>query len=393
MHDIFDLKTRENQKVILDRIIWFMFYCTLLIDSITGFFLLSGANAIYSQFYKFILIILICTRIRRRHQLIFLYFLLLYVFFYYCYGAIIGMPNLQDTIMLFSKFSISILVYFYIKNALIQNNELTLCRLRNMFLINYIVVFINLIIVPALGMGFRLYDGVNSSRGFFFAGNELAATFVILFSFLLLQCKTKKQYSLLLLLSLMIIFSFPTKVAILGFLISILYITSKKTLFRLFFSLRNIVILIFFIGIAYYYFSNSGLLERFQFFFEKNGWWFLLSGRDAYVVEKISAFVNSSFLIKCFGLGTNQTVEMDMFDVLLNFGYMGVIIIYSFYIYFIWQASKNQYLNFYARYVFRLLFCLGFISFLAGHVIFSAMAGIFIGSVLALIYFPIPMRK
>ncbi|MFW9877872.1 MAG: hypothetical protein ACFFG0_32730 [Candidatus Thorarchaeota archaeon] len=86
---------------------------------------------------------------------------------------------------------------------------------------------------------------------------------------------------------------------------------------------------------------------------------------------------------------------MDFFDVLLNYGIIGVILTYSFFTYLFLIANKNRKKkNYpYAGLVMLVNMVFSFVSFFAGHIIFSAMAGIFISLLNALAFYKVDISQ
>ena len=116
--------------------------------------------------------------------------------------------------------------------------------------------------------------------------------------------------------------------------------------------------------IEYRYNSSTSLLN------------FLLSNRDVYLNRIYDVFINSSAFNLLFGLDQNLTIEMDLFDVLFNFGLFGFLIIYLFYSYVIISSTKKYSDKEYNFFLFiNLLIVMS--SLFVGHFVFSAMGGFF----------------
>ena len=121
------------------------------------------------------------------------------------------------------------------------------------------------------------------------------------------------------------------------------------------------------------------LFVRLTYSYNKGGLSSLIfSSRDEFWINKSTEFFNSNTLIQILGLGGNRTVEMDQFDTLLIYGYLGVVLIYSFYIYIFYLTWKKRNYNSYSRTVtYSNIMLLG-MSIIAGHILFSSMAGMYI---------------
>jgi hypothetical protein len=249
-----------------------------------------------------------------------------------------------------------------------------------------------------MGLGFSRYSNLITSKGFFFSGNELSVLSITLFSYMIFKSySTEWKYRKLFLLILLATAVYAgSKTTIFGTIILCLLIPritvstkNKSTLKKIF----KVIIFIFVSTIiiigGYRYLVLSGVWNRWSFFYAKNGISSIFSGRLEYVQEEISEYFDASLLYQIMGLGGNRTVEMDFFDVLLNFGIFGVFVVYSFYLIILENSRrlrKNK--NYpYAGLSFVTLIIILCISFFAGHTVFSGMAGIFIGILCALTFY------
>ena len=131
------------------------------------------------------------------------------------------------------------------------------------------------------------------------------------------------------------------------------------------------------------------MMDRWIWFYERGGIEeIIFSGRDKFWQDEKSEFFNSNIFVQLFGLGESRTVEMDPFDTLLNYGYVGVLICYSFYIYLFIKSWKYRRKNMIAKFVLYVnILILGASSF-AGHIIYSGMASWLIALINTLIYIP-----
>lgn len=381
---------KTSLDFLLSHIIWFMFCCVLLVDTLTGYFLLNETNAVYSQLFKFCLLLLLILKNKSLYVFLLLFIFGIYITFFIVYIALLKAIVLQDTLLWLNKFILFILVFFFVKNEIISNGKNTVLKIKWVFFVNFIVILLNLLIAPLFGLGFVLYSGVESSKGFFCAGNEVGVTLIVIFSYLYFSYRQNKIVSIvLLIIATILVLSFPTKVAIIGLFFAVVFVSNKKKMIRIILSVKILFMMILFLFITSFYFINSGLFDKFQYFFLQNGWWFLLSGRNFYLLEKIDIFEKSSLVQQMFGIGEHVTVEMDFFDILFNFGYIGLLLFCCVYWYFFQEVKKRlrNSQNLYVLYVYRLMLLLWVIAFLAGHVVFSAMAGVFIGIVFALMYY------
>jgi hypothetical protein len=293
-----------------------------------------------------------------------------------------------------------------------KNGSEYIIKLRKVLKVNLIVLIAN-ISIGILGFGHIQYRGGFGTRGFFYAGNEMSALVIVLFSFSLFfifRNYNRKYYYLVALLYLVLALFSSTKVSMFGILASIIVIPYlnkaidlKKIFIVNFKSVLKIAIIITLgIYLIFVFIRQTGLLNRWEFFFtnmyNNDIFSFLLSGRNLEAKEMIETFFTEhSFFRNLIGLGAGneivvKTVEMDFIDILVNFGYLGVITIGASLIIIFRKIYKNN-LNpdyefaVYSLYIISLLLP---ISVFTGHIVFSAMTGIFISIVSSLAYYKRP---
>jgi hypothetical protein len=313
-------------------------------------------------------------------------------------GSLFSENEFVETVILFSKFLMTVLTYIYLRKLFSLNIDV-IPQIDRVININFIVVLFNRLIMGITGLGFASYEGENltTSKGFFYSGNELSALTIILFSYMIFKSYSAKwKYRRLFLLLLLITaFYAGSKTMIIGTIILCLLIPkitvstkkrsiAKKTLKIIIFTLIATLIII---G-GYHFLVSTGVWNRWVFFYEKYGTASIFSGRLDFVSEEIMDYVNAPLLFKLMGLGGFRTVEMDFFDVLLNFGIFGIFAVYFFYLFVLENARRlksNKNYPF-AKLSFITLILVLCISFLAGHTIFSG-GGMFIGIICALVFF------
>jgi len=170
--------------------------------------------------------------------------------------------------------------------------------------------------------------------------------------------------------------------------ISITYFYGKKNERR--------VLLLFFIVAVYYAAklvqllleSEVPIVQRFSYFFERDGLLnALTSGRLRMWEEEGGDYTNSGLLTHIIGLGGGRTVEMDFYDILLNCGIVGAVVLVWSYIKILITPLKKRIrkLN-YSKVIFTSNFLLVVISLIAGHIVFSSMAGMLIALSNALLF-------
>jgi O-antigen ligase len=294
----------------------------------------------------------------------------------------------------------TVLIFIYF-NSSFRKGSKVLEKTNRIININLVVILFNVIVLGLLGIGFSSYVNFSeelSNKGFFYSGNELSALMLVLFSYVIFKSYHNQwKYKLLLIILLLITaFLSGSKTAMLGTISLCIFIPKiavrkrKKTIVKKIMYLFAVIIIV---ASAYIYITSSEIWNRWYYFYDKGGIsLFLFSGRFTNVANEIPEYLNAALPFQIIGLGgggREGTVEIDFFDVLFNFGVLGVFIIYGFYFTILENARrlrKNK--NYpYAKLSFVTLIIVLCVSFFAGHVIFSGMVGIFIGILCALTFY------
>ncbi|GAA0892347.1 hypothetical protein GCM10009122_20260 [Fulvivirga kasyanovii] len=129
---------------------------------------------------------------------------------------------------------------------------------------------------------------------------------------------------------------------------------------------------------------------------------FLLTRRNEILEEAWTTFLNNyNVFEKLFGKGRSgftdematsifhpSTVEIDPFDLLFYYGFVGLVVIYGFWLSLLKKSfvrRNEKYMRF-APVVFLINMLLIAMTLLSGHIIYSGMAGFHIGLANALLY-------
>ncbi len=365
----------------IHKINQYIIYFILIIDMCNGFMLTKGVGLPISQIFKGLFTILLFLGLINFSEGKACIWLLLLLFFSI-------LPNLENLflgnssnfflqIIHSQKFLFSVLVYFYYYEAFKRNIK---ADLGTFIKYSAIIIAIN-IILTYLGYGFAAYSNGVGATGFFFSGNELSFTSLLVFSFYLYYLNIPPSINIRYYLGtlLILIFSFllGMKIVILGVLLVIAYFFTKlkNTL------IKGLIILIILALVVIRYnliTLISPLFELWTFRWNNSDSFinFILSNRDKYLIEQLGIFLNSNPVQIIFGTGQSLTVEMDFFDILFNYGFTGILIIYGFYLFVYKDISKrcpDETMNF--AYFINSIVLIG--SAVAGHFIFSAMAGFY----------------
>lgn len=368
----------------VDKIIVFLLSLWLFVDTFNGFFLREGMDIPLSQIYKGVVSVLVFIRCRSYATMtnfasgIFCY-VTLYIISLLANGTEVG-----KSLVLLSKLITSCIFYIYFL-FLIKKYGITSYTFFNTILWRSYIIFAINILIGLFGLGYNSYadmDGIGHC-GYFYAINELSGVVTILFPFVLYQTKVNSStffYYCFLALNFLLAYLLSTKSCLLVVLVSTIAISyfygeKKERKIVLVLTAVGSLAVVSYIGIILR--SNNLAIERFMYFADKNGWiGAITSGRFDYWQEKSRIFFHSDFFTQLVGVGGNLTVEMDLFDALLNIGYIGVFAYIMMFVVMIWRAfiSKHKF-----AYTIRVSFLLLlFISLFSGHILFSSMAGMLI---------------
>lgn len=380
--------------------LWYFFYWLLLVDSINGFFLGLGQSFPLGIIYKSILLfclIAIALKDRRNIPSLFLWigYLSIFLIHFSCNG---NAGKLGDTLSLLSKFWVVYWGYPVMVKIAKDSPNLTFDRIKSIFALNAIVLVAN-IILGILGFGYSSYgDGGEDStgyRGFFYAINELSGVILVLFGSVLFYTKiafSNMKYYLVLLFLLFCVAMFSTKTAMGGMLLLFVflqYLFGKKKYF-IWMTLFLCILIPLLLYIGYRMALESGLWDRWMYFYDKSDdfFSFIVSGRNIFLENMKGRYLSSGFWGMAVGLGGNLTVEMDPFDAMLNFGILGLVIVYGFWLYMIRQAFVRRKVCLLAKFVLFIDIEILIFSIFAGHLMFSGLLGPFVPLLNSLIYIP-----
>lgn len=354
-----------------------MCYFLLLIDSINGFFANQGTALPISSLYKFVLLAALIFRLLKFKSLSpFGY--IIYIAVLFLYYSLYDFSLFSDSFSFISRFLIIIFLYEYLV-ILIRKYDISRF-IYKIIKFNFVVLICN-ILLGLMGIGYGTYHEFGS-KGFFYAGNEtsgvlLTLTPIVLYIALKKYSVKSIKFLVIILLCLTAAILLGTKSALLGMFVILLYIVWK-------YSKINKIYIISFVGLiiagACYYIYNyfSFIVERFMFAFEKRemGWMALLSGRDVFLAENMEEFYNSNLILNSLGMGIPQKmIEIDFFDFLYISGYIGASILFLLWIINIRRSQKKGEIP--SLIFFTNILLIG-VSFIAGHIYSSAMAGSFI---------------
>ena len=390
----------------IDKIVVFLLSIILLVDSINGFLLLNKVNTSISlsQLVKFPILFFMLFRIfllNRKYSLhIFSIVFILLTSVFVNYFQIASINFIAEFTLILKLMVIPVCLYYFVclKNI---NSDFYNNSVSKIFKIAFIVLFVN-IFLSFVGVGYSSYSGGIGNKGFFYAGNELSAMYLVINSYLLLnvyQNYQRKYFYLLSVIAIALGLLISTKVSMISILFIVLLIplthlklkiTPKLIRNSVFFLLA--IVLFTFILIENV--RTSGVYARWVYFFKIYDYDFisiLLSGRNITLTESwnmnainfepLNAFFGYSYTgfidnLRQSSFFKAKANEMDFIDLYFMYGILGLFSVLSvwfiaIYNYFI-SSNKNIIL------LITILLIL-FISFISGHILYSGLSGPFIG--------------
>lgn len=380
-------KMRGNIEAVLKKQIVNFLCIYLIIDSINGILLRSSLPLSFSlsQVFKAVLLafmaVLILFKLQYRPKYIAAGLILL------AFTAAIFTKNFQQGVD-FTKFLMLPVSYIFASLY-----ELDGSQIRKIVFINLMCIVVN-IMLGIIGFGYHQYEAqYTGTRGFFYAGNDLSVVFVILSFFSLYIAWTRYSRYFYIALSAFLLFlaaNIATKVSIFGIIILIAFFPldslnnirfTKKNLKGLVWGLVAVLV---FIIVVLQLTSLGGLLNRTadaMYRYSGSILSTLLSGRNIKLKREFVHFADEfSFTKLLFGSKTKIVIEMDLFDAFFNYGMVGVTILLFICIYgiHIYKIKLNKDGSYYYKKLMFLNYLILLISFVSGHVFFSATVNVFI---------------
>ncbi|NLZ27551.1 MAG: hypothetical protein GX887_01125, partial [Firmicutes bacterium] len=285
---------------LIDKTILAMMFIYLSVDAVNGLMLRHYSLSI-SQPYKLLLLSLVVLGLCRSRMEKVLYLLLWFLFLFFLFyiytfdhNCDYNLNFLFDNMIFYSRLIVVPLAYIYFKQ-LSRKKYPGLGRIFHSIIVANLLVIIICVVIGRFA-GFQMYRGGIGSRGFFYSGNEVSLTFVILSVWVISRAwkRGKAAYVITgaLLLGLSVLLA--TKVAIAGIFISLCIIPFLSTGVKMP-RLRNVVFIGIFgavgIFVAYKGMIMTGLWERFLYFYHRTDLLsFLLSSRDIYLAQSRDIF-------------------------------------------------------------------------------------------------------
>lgn len=375
------------------------FFFLAIVDTINGFFLNKGIASPIGIIFKAFILLVACKMLSSLPKFKgLLFFTCIYIPFFLTIIILNTDSQIGVTITHLLKF-VNVVFIYYAAVVIFKSENISEKKIHTIFYLNSIVLLLN-IYVGLLGIGYYAYENNLGCKGFIYAHNEMSGMQAVLFgvSYYFIYDRYASKKMLLLLVNCFLLVAallVATKAGILlvlfclilvpwvhmknGILYSFLRMSKKKLII-----LFSIICLISYYG--YVLLDYSGAIGRWTYFFDKNGVNAIYSSRDIFWEEEKTEWEEGNLGVKLFGMGGSRTVEMDQADTLLNYGIVGIIIVYSFYFLLTVKAFRKRKINPYAYFVFGMDVFILAASCFAGHLLFSGLMGIPFALMNALIY-------
>ena len=375
------------------------FFFLAIVDTINGFFLNKGIASPIGIIFKAFILLVACKMLSSLPKFKgLLFFTCIYIPFFLTIIILNTDSQIGVTITHLLKF-VNVVFIYYAAVVIFKSENISEKKIHTIFYLNSIVLLLN-IYVGLLGIGYYAYENNLGCKGFIYAHNEMSGMQAVLFgvSYYFIYDRYASKKMLLLLVNCFLLVAallVATKAGILLVLLCLILVPwvhmkngilysflrmSKKKLIILF----SILCLISYYG--YVLLDYSGAIGRWTYFFDKNGVNAIYSSRDIFWEEEKTEWEEGNLGVKLFGMGGSRTVEMDQADTLLNYGIVGIIIVYSFYFLLTVKAFRKRKINPYAYFVFGMDVFILAASCFAGHLLFSGLMGIPFALMNALIY-------
>ena len=375
------------------------FFFLAIVDTINGFFLNKGIASPIGIIFKAFILLVACKMLSSLPKFKgLLFFTCIYIPFFLTIIILNTDSQIGVTITHLLKF-VNVVFIYYAAVVIFKSENISEKKIHTIFYLNSIVLLLN-IYVGLLGIGYYAYENNLGCKGFIYAHNEMSGMQAVLFgvSYYFIYDRYASKKMLLLLVNCFLLVAallVATKAGILLVLLCLILVPwvhmkngilysflrmSKKKLIILF----SIICLISYYG--YVLLDYSGAIGRWTYFFDKNGVNAIYSSRDIFWEEEKTEWEEGDLGVKLFGMGGSRTVEMDQADTLLNYGIVGIIIVYSFYFLLTVKAFRKRKINPYAYFVFGMDVFILAASCFAGHLLFSGLMGIPFALMNALIY-------
>jgi len=380
-------------------VILYMLYAYLLIDSVNGVIIREGFYSI-SVPYKLIILAISIVYIRNS-TLIVLVMMLVASYLLIHFMSAESFVEAGNSIIFIVRF-FAIVIYYQFFLEFLKNDANAEKKIVFFALISFLILSINLLLGMA-GLGYAQYTSGNGSigsRGFFYAGNEVAGALIASAGIVLMvyiQNNNFVKYFVFGLLFISMSLLATTKLAVLSSLLMFVLfpfvglagrfgrmrISTRKSLFAM---LTLLMFPLVFVVAIYFVLYEMNLMGRLVYLYNKFDFiTFILSGRDVRAADLLNVFVSSQSIIEIlFGKSTLVISELDPVDMLIKYGVVGLLIVYGYFLYIFSSCLFDGGGKKYRLYVSFMVLLLMGASSTAGHIVYSGVAGPLIAALFAL---------
>ena len=416
-----------SKRLAINILFYILVFLPIMIDQVTGFSQKElGLTISFSQIIKggyTLFFILYLFAFNRTAFLLIIPFVALYLLNFFV-NYVIDPGRLQfltTDISFYSKLITFPLTFFVFQDIARRYTELYEKNFRSIHVIVFVILLLA-IILSVFGFGDVNYGMSESSeaafgyKGYFIAGNELSALYMVAYSYWLYYFYTKSSNILFTLAGIvagiMLAGLIVTKTTLASFAIITIFLPLllglvkagqyKRPVYLLVYSTRMVKIFLLLvvavIAIALTLFGDrineninrmQGNLDNAESFNS-----FLLSGRDQRFAQSWKLFTEKySFAEKMVGTGWENpqiviqaeyigwgTSEVDYLDLLVSYGIIGLLLFYGYWfaILFVLIKAIIIYRNPMLVPTFFSFFLLLLNSFISGHILYSALAGFYV---------------
>lgn len=359
-----------------------------IIDFLTSMFAWLGINIWVGSIIKgslFLVMLISLLKEPKERKFIFILGIYFLIEIIYCYANQLSI--LSNGTMLLKTFLLPVMILYFSHNHNSQINR--------QFLVKIFYIYLLLLVIPYfLGIGHNIseiYPNKEAYLSFFYSGNELSATLLCLLPVVLDTLKKHHNWLIKLLGIFLIIIGFAllkTKTLIIGFIISVIYLLFKNRQKKAnYFVVIPCFIIIacaltltlvknFDVALKYYEIDEPKEVLNIEFIDKV-----ILSSRLTYLKDLNEYYLNSEPKTIILGLGNLSNIpiketEMDPFDIYYSLGVLGFVV---YLLTFIHALRKTKLTGVYAFGFYLTIL----VSFLTGHILTSAVAGIWLGCLTA----------
>lgn len=379
-------------------VIYILLCASLLIDTFNGYAIREHAISL-SPLYK--ASILAACLLHIRHPLHFAAISGAFAIFLFVHGLSGSLQDLSKTLDWMFKFLYIYVLFLFMKS---DTRIGRLDRIYWVFSSAFVIISLNMLL-GHFGFGYPQYTMEGEpigTRGFFYAGNEISAALVCSAGALMASASvhgTTTRYVLLSVAAIVVASLTTMKTSILALcllfvLFPLLNPNARPALHTI--STKKSIVLgsaPIILGISVYLvFMDSDMLARLSYFYDRNGLVSLIfSQRNVWAQDALRIHSDYGFAELLFGDGLNWVtlmphggvVEIDPVDVLMTYGFIGLILVYSLFVFALARSTffhRHRLSTHYSALILLLIM----ISSTAGHVVFSGIAGHLVAAVLAL---------